>query len=198
MTIISPDHDSGHYIPPSAFLFLYKKRVMKKSLVNLQDALAYLVTRLYNAERKSQKVIEDCSVHITSLKLKKEIQKYRESTSDKLTKLERVFNYLMQEPEHQDNEVMDKMLEDLYQTITHTSDALRDAMIISCLQQINHYKIAGYGTARAMALELELETVGDLFTDILRWEKQSDRAFTHIALGETNLKAAQPSELITA
>lgn len=164
--------------------------------MNLQDALAYLLNQFYDAEKKLQSTIVDCSVHITSPALRKELEKYAERSNDKITKLERTFNYLMEEPDPHHNGAMDKLLENIFQTITHTSESVRDAMIINCFQQICHHKIAGYGTARAMALEMELEVVGDLLTEMLVWEKETDRALTHIALSETNLKAAKPSDLI--
>lgn len=168
---------------------------MKKSLQNLQDALAYLVNQLYDTEKKVLQTIGDAKVHIASPVLRQEIEKYAESSNDKLTKLERIFNYLMEEPHVPHNEVVDHLMEGVFQMITHTSDAVRDVMIISCFQHICHNKIAGYGTARSMALELELETVGDLLSEIVCWEKETDRVLTRIALLETNLKAAEPSIL---
>jgi ferritin-like metal-binding protein YciE len=169
---------------------------MKKSLLTLQDALAHLLNEFYAAEQKIQQTVSDCSMHISSPALKREIEKYGESSQDKITKLERCFNYLMEEPRPHDNEAMNIMLENVFQTITHTSESLRDAMIIHCFQQVCHLQIAGYGTARAMALEMELEVVGDLLTEILVWEKETDRTLTRIALSETNLKAAEPKNLI--
>jgi ferritin-like metal-binding protein YciE len=169
---------------------------MKKSLLNLQDALAYLLNQFYDAEKKLQQTVADCTVHISSPALRKEIETYAERSNDKIAKLERSFNYLMEEPEPHHSGAMDKMLENVFQSITHTSESLRDAMIIHCFQQICHHKIAGYGTARAMALEMELEVVGDLLTEILVWEKEADRALTRIALSEANLKAAKPKDLI--
>lgn len=169
---------------------------MKKSLQNLRDALTCLSNQFYQTETKLQETIAGCLDHISSPLLRQEIEKYGESSNDKITKLERTFNYLMQEPEPQCDEAMEKMLENVFQVITHTSDTLRDAMIVNSFQQICHHKIAGFGTARAMALEMELEVVGDLFTDMLLWEKEADRALTCIALSETNLKAAQPGDLI--
>ncbi len=171
---------------------------MKKSLQNLRDALACRSNQFYDTEMKIQQTIADCLVHISSPTLRQEIEKYSERSNDKVTKLERTFNYLMQEPEPHTDAAMEKMLEEIFQMVTHTSENLRDVMIINCFQNICHHKIAGFGTARAMALEMELEVVGDLFTDMLVWEKEADRALTRIALSETNLKAAAPGDLINS
>ena len=62
-------------------------------------------------------------------------------------------------------------------------------MLIGNLQAINHYKISTYGTAKAFATLLELQKVVDLLQEMLEWEKETDRAFTKIAMKEVNEKA---------
>ncbi len=170
---------------------------MKKSLVNLQDALAYRLNGLYDVEKKLQESIPDCLHHVGSPALLNEMQKYADSTRDKVTKLERVFNYLMEEPEIHPDEVMEKMIEDVYELVTHAAEPLRDALIISCLQNINHYKISGYGTARAMAMQLEFEKASELLNEILTWEKEMDQRLTLLAMEEVNVKAAEPKFMMT-
>ena len=165
---------------------------MKKALSNLQEALGYQLKNLYDAEKKIQKALPECSEKATNPNLRNELKAYLESTFDKISKLERVFNYLMDSPTGRENLIMDKMLEDSRHILkVASSDPLRDVLIASCFQNIIHYKIAGYGSAHAMAMELELRTVTDLLHEVLMWEKQSDQTLTAIAVKELNVKATK-------
>lgn len=165
---------------------------MKKGLSNLQEALGYQLKNLYDAEKKIQKALPECSEKATNPSLQKELKAYLECTFDKISKLERVFNYLVDSPTGRENLIMDKMLEDTHHILkVASSDPLRDVLITSCFQNIIHYKIAGYGSTHAMAMELDLRTVTDLLHEVLMWEKQSDQALTAIALKELYLKASK-------
>lgn len=161
-----------------------------KKLSNLHEALVFQLRGLYNAERKLQKSIPPCSTHITSGTLKVEIDTYNQSSGDKLIKLERAFNYLMEEPKGRKNKVMREMIGDTrYILNLAPTDEMRDVVLAACIQNINHYKIAGYKTALAFAIELELSTVADLLHEILEWEKEMSTRLTAISLNEIFNKA---------
>ena len=65
----------------------------------------------------------------------------------------------------------------------HTPGVLRDALLIGGAQRIEHYEIAGYGTAKAWAEELDLEDVVDLLDKTLDEEAEADEKLTAIATG---------------
>ena len=162
---------------------------MKTTLDNLTEALIFQLKGLYDAEKSTRRALRRCQSMVTSEALKEVLKKYAENTENKLIKLDRVFNYLMDEPEGRKNTAVNQMIDDTHTTLNCIVHAdLKDAMLIACLQNINHYKIAGYGTARAFALELNLDTPGELLSDILKWEKETDRMLSKIALEEINLK----------
>lgn len=164
---------------------------MKTTLRNLNEALSFQMKGMYDAERKLQREIPKCSVKVRSEALKGEIGRYIDSTDDKILKLERIFSYLMTEPSGVKNEIIDKFIEDTHKMLQYaSSDDIRDVVFIACIQNINHYKIATYGTALAFAIELKLNTVADLLHEILEWEKDTDRALTKISLEEMNGKEA--------
>jgi ferritin-like metal-binding protein YciE len=64
-----------------------------------------------------------------------------------------------------------------------------DAAIIAAAQKIEHYEIASYGTARAYALQLQLNDVAKLLEQTLNEEYAADDLLTKLALGEVNLNA---------
>lgn len=164
---------------------------MKTTLNNLNETLAYLLEGMYDAEKKLLKVVPDCLHLVTSRALKSEIKKYVESAADKRIKLKRIFSYLLAGPFGRKNKVIDRMLKEAGNILKFTSSPeVKDAMLIGCLQAINHHKISAYGTAKAFSVELELQAVTDLLTEVLEWEKETDQALTKIALKEVNGKAA--------
>ena len=55
--------------------------------------------------------------------------------------------------------------------------------MIGGAQRIEHYEIAGYGTAKAWAEELDLEDVVDLLDKTLDEEAEADEKLTAIATG---------------
>ena len=59
----------------------------------------------------------------------------------------------------------------------------RDAAIIAAAQRIEHYEIAGYGTARTLAGELDYGDAEDLMDQTLDEESQADKLLTKIATG---------------
>lgn len=170
---------------------------MKKSLNSLKEALAYQIQGLYNAEKKLEKEIPKYLSNATDILLIEEMKKYLDSCDDKITKLERVFNYLMVEPEVKKNEVMEKLIDNTHDIVKFaTSDKVRDAMLIACMQNINHHKIAGYGTCHSFAIHLNLETVTALLHDTLEWEKSTDHALTKIAVSRINDRATETEEFL--
>jgi ferritin-like metal-binding protein YciE len=68
---------------------------------------------------------------------------------------------------------------------------VKDAGLISAAQRVEHYEIAGYGTARTLA-----ELVGDkeavkLLATTLAEEEETDKALTKLAKSSINVAAAK-------
>ena len=51
-------------------------------------------------------------------------------------------------------------------------ESVRDAGLIGAAQRVEHYEIAGYGTARALAMRLGHEDIADLLGETLRRKRQ--------------------------
>jgi len=158
----------------------------KRNVNTLSDALAFQLNNMYDAEQKLQQEIGPCCRFPTFLHLQNEMNKYIEQSSNKIIKLERIFNYLMEEPGGISNAIIDKMLEDTQAVLKMAdSSSLRDVLLTSSLLAINHYKLCVYSCAQVIALKLEIETVSDLLSEIVHWEKETNKALSKIALEET-------------
>lgn len=166
--------------------------IMKKAINTLQDALAFQLRGLFYAETKVMEEFNTCRRYLTSPRVTEEISRYIHSSEDKLLKLERIFNYLMQEPVTRKNEVIDRLLGETHHMLTFASTPhLKDILMIGCVQNINAYKISAYKTAYMFAVELELDTPADLLQQILEWELETGRALSIVAVEEFNKTAVE-------
>jgi len=165
---------------------------MKTKINSLNNALAFLLQGLYYTETMLKEEFISCCSEITSGKIRSEIKRYTGIADSKMLKLERVFNYLMEEPLSRKNDVVKELMNETYLILSATTSThLRDVLAIGCLQNINGYKIAAYRSAYMLAVELELDTPTDLLQQILEWEIDSSKSFSTLAIEEFN-RAQQP------
>jgi ferritin-like metal-binding protein YciE len=66
---------------------------------------------------------------------------------------------------------------------------VRDAGIISAAQRIEHYEIAGYGSARTFAQKLGENGVAELLQKTLDEEGETDERLTQLAKSKINVEA---------
>jgi ferritin-like metal-binding protein YciE len=59
----------------------------------------------------------------------------------------------------------------------------KDAALIAAAQRVEHYEIAGYGTVRTLAKELDYGDASSLLGDTLDEESKADSLLTKIATG---------------
>ena len=60
---------------------------------------------------------------------------------------------------------------------------VKDAALIGAAQRVEHYEIAGYGTARQLADDCGFDGIRDLMDQTLDEESQADKLLTKIATG---------------
>ena len=70
-------------------------------------------------------------------------------------------------------------------------DTVRDAGLIGAGQRVEHYEMAGYGTARALALCLGHDEAAELLGETLEEERAADEKLTELAESAINAEAAE-------
>jgi ferritin-like metal-binding protein YciE len=70
-----------------------------------------------------------------------------------------------------------------------TTPEVKDAAIITAIQHIHHYDIAGYGSLSAYAKSLGLYESAHILHDMLEEEKEIDISLKFMALENINMKA---------
>jgi ferritin-like metal-binding protein YciE len=68
--------------------------------------------------------------------------------------------------------------------------AVRDAGLIGAAQRVEHYEMAGYGTARSLARRLGENQVAETLQQTLNEEAEADKKLTSIAESQVNVSAA--------
>jgi ferritin-like metal-binding protein YciE len=160
---------------------------MKTIIQSPQEALASQLQGLYYIESKVSDELTYCLDHITSSKIKNAINKYVSQRESKLLNLEHIFDYLMCDPLPHKNEVVMKMLAETYQMLAYKSSLhLKDMLIVSCIQNINSYKISAYRTAYLFAVEIEVDAVIDHLQQILESELEMEKELAVLAIKEFN------------
>jgi ferritin-like metal-binding protein YciE len=69
-------------------------------------------------------------------------------------------------------------------------NALRDAAVIASAQKLEHYEIAAYGSAAALAGQLNLRDDQQVLHKTLEEEKRTDALLTKLAKGDVNRAAS--------
>jgi ferritin-like metal-binding protein YciE len=67
---------------------------------------------------------------------------------------------------------------------------VRDAGLIGAAQRIEHYEIAGYGTARSLARRLAESQIAETLQQTLNEEAEADKKLTSIAESQVNIAAS--------
>jgi ferritin-like metal-binding protein YciE len=163
------------------------------SISNLHQLLKLDICRQASAEVQLQRVLPEWAIQASSLKLKAFIQKYLDFVIQQKQELDQ---FIEQENINQlplCNRVMQAFIHETEEKTGLCSDAeVKDACLLSSIQEINHYKISAYGTAAAFASTLGMDATAQVFRKAEVNEKQIDDRLSQLAAFEINLKARAP------
>ena len=101
-----------------------------------------------------------------------------------MTRLDEIFRHVPQTVPQEHCEGMEGLIREGEQIIAAPGDGpARDAALIAAAQRVEHYEIAGYGTAKALAGELGYNRAEELLDETLDEEADADKLLTKIATG---------------
>lgn len=122
--------------------------------------------------------------------LKNALLRHREETQVQKDRLELILQkYGVNSKAHTD-QAMEALLKETRKMLTMLKgNDLRDAGLISSAQKLEHYEIAAYGTAAALAGQLDLRDDQQLLHRSLEEERHADVLLTQLAKSEVNSDA---------
>jgi len=156
-------------------------------IVDLYDLLLEQLRDLYDGEKQQINVLSELDELADSFELEEIIEYHRKETLRQLERLEEVFHKLEEKPEGESCDGVKGLIEETLKLAKRCKNPeVLDASIITSLQHINHYEMAGYGTAIAYAKQLKRHDIGELLLETLREEKASDMGLSEIAETHVN------------
>jgi ferritin-like metal-binding protein YciE len=162
---------------------------------NLQDLLVSELKDLYSAETQLTKALPKMAKGASSDKLREGIEKHLEETKGHVERLEKIFELMEGSPKGKKCKAMEGLVEEGKEVLEEDAEpAVKDAAIIAAAQRVEHYEIAGYGTARTFAQHLGLDKVAKLLEQTLKEEKACNETLTELAESEINVAATSGSE----
>jgi ferritin-like metal-binding protein YciE len=150
------------------------------------------LTDLLDAEEQLTKALPQMAAMATAKPLKTAFQRHLIETHGQITRLNDALRRLGEKPKRKTCQGMKGLLSEGQHVMNKTPrGALRDAVMITSAQKVEHYEMASYGTARTYAQVLGEPVVARLLSQSLKQEKAADGKLTSIAESSVNEDAAE-------
>lgn len=118
----------------------------------------------------------------SSDELREAIKEHLEVTKGQVERIEQVFEALGARAKSTPCAAMKGLIAEGKEVMEENApDVLKDLAIISAAQRVEHYEMAGYGTARALADRLGNKQASELLQETLDEEKEADEKLTEVA-----------------
>ncbi|GAC1422948.1 MAG: hypothetical protein NVSMB67_20520 [Flavisolibacter sp.] len=178
-------------------------------LFNLRDLLHHELEDLYSAEEQIIEALPKMVEKASQKELKKVLHEHLKVTLEQKKRLGKIFDIMKMEGSPREKKgILERifgsetkckgtegLIKEGEKMMSEEMDSkVMDAVIIGSAQKIEHYEIAGYGTARAYARELGLTSVAKLLDLTLEEEYLADGRLTSLAVKSVNLKAERPAQ----
>src|SRR5438128_3437851 len=122
---------------------------------SLEDLFLNQLQDLFDAENRIVKALPKMIDAATTPELKQAFETHVAQTQEHVLRLRTIFTQVGHNPEGETCEAMKGLLREAEEMIEARGDAaVKDAALIAAAQRIEHYEIAGYGTARSLAMHL--------------------------------------------
>jgi ferritin-like metal-binding protein YciE len=152
------------------------------SVVTMDELFVDELKDLYSAEKQITRALPKLVKAATSDELRQAFQSHLEETNGHVSRLERAFEILGKSPKGKTCVGMKGVLEEGAEVLEDTDKGeVRDAGLISAAQRVEHYEMAGYGSARDFAKLLGQDEIAELLEETLEEEKAADKKLTSIS-----------------
>ena len=158
-----------------------------------RDLLVEELKDLYSAENQLIKALPKMAKAATSDELREAFETHLEETQEHAARLEKIGEQLGESMKGKKCKAMEGLVEEGKEIMEEDAEpALLDLALIGAAQKVEHYEIAGYGTARTLAELAGEDEVAEILQETLDEEGKTDQLLTEIATG-LNLEAASTS-----
>jgi Mn-containing catalase len=150
----------------------------------IQELLVDEMQDLLNAEQQILKALPQMIEAARSNELKMAFERHLAETEEQVDRLKQAFQLLGAKAKSKPCKGMQGIIEEGQEMIEESEekdDMPADLALIAAAQKVEHYEICGYGTARALAVQLGQPEIAALLSKSLGEEEKTDSMLTQIA-----------------
>jgi ferritin-like metal-binding protein YciE len=157
-------------------------RIEDMELQTLKDLYLHELKDLYSAENQIIKALPKMAKAATNRKLAAGFETHLTETKEHATRLEKILKSHGESTRGPKCKGMEGVIKEGAEMIEEDADDdVRDAGLISAAQRVEHYEMAGYGTARTYAQLLGDNQAAKLLQKTLNEEGATDKKLTSLA-----------------
>jgi len=164
-------------------------------LSSLQDLLQHELKDLYSAENQLVKALPKMAKAATNEQLQSGFEEHLEQTKGHVERLDQIAETLSMKLTGHKCKAMEGLIKEGAELMSEDAEpAIMDAGLIGAAQRVEHYEIAGYGVAAALARQLKHDEVVELLEQTLEEEKETDLKLTEVAESAIYAEASEMAE----
>jgi ferritin-like metal-binding protein YciE len=149
------------------------------SVGTLEELLVDELKDLYSAEKQIVRALPKIIKAVSTPELQHGLSNHLEETKEQVVRLEKIGEILGKKMTGKTCVGMKGVLEEGSEVLEDTDKGVvRDAALISACQRVEHYEMAGYGSARDFAKQLGQSEIASLLDETLEEEKNADKTLT--------------------
>jgi ferritin-like metal-binding protein YciE len=144
--------------------------------MSLESVLVEELKDLYNAESQLVKALPKMAKGASSPELKNLITEHLQETKGQVDRLKQIFEQLGKRPSGKLCKGMEGLIEEGKEQLESDEEgAVKDVGIAGAALRVEHYEIAGYTAAIAIAKTLGQDEIVELLTETLNEEEEAGR-----------------------
>jgi ferritin-like metal-binding protein YciE len=160
-------------------------------LNSFENLYADQLNDLYSAETQLIDALPKMAEAASTPELQQAFKKHLEQTKGHAETVKQLLSAIGESGGGEKCKGMEGLLKEGTEIIEKRGDNdVKDAALIAAAQRVEHYEIAGYGTARTFALQLGHNDAVNRLQEILNEESDTDELLTQIATGEGGAEVA--------
>ncbi len=154
-----------------------------------RDLLVHELKDLYSAENQLTKALPRMAKAASSGELKEAFLNHLKQTEGQIARLEKIGKQLDESMKGKKCKAMEGLIAEGKETMEEDAEpVMLDLALIGAAQKVEHYEIAGYGTARTLAEIAGEDDIAEILQETLDEEGETDKLLTEIAM-ELNVEA---------
>jgi ferritin-like metal-binding protein YciE len=163
---------------------------MFDKLESLDDLLEMQLKDLYSAETQLVKALPKMAAEAKDTRLRQGFEQHLQETQNQVARLEQIGKSMNIDLDGHKCKAMEGLIAEGKETMSeNATDEVMDAALIAASQRIEHYDIAGYGTAAHYAERLGQNEAASLLRQSLQEEQLTDTKLNELAKNYLNQRA---------